>query len=403
MPSRIRKISKRQTLRKNKKTKNARVKRLNKMRGGAAAAAAAAAPDPACFTKGDPTLVEIGFPDTSCLSENDYNEGKPMLSDHAPIIYLFELDLPYKNPVKNNHIKIITWNVGQWGNGGPYPTKAPGISTYNHKFKMTRRNPKLETKEEYIERLTNLVKAMAKLLEYNKPATGSNDPFLFCQELPCLDRDPNSRELRDHFKQTLLSEKLELKCDSTEQYDFGLIVKKGSTSQGFNVLDKTLYWDSVYADGDLIFPRSSYRDTEWKRFEIYYYTFGVHTYYYVNIHAQYTEDPRVIVDFLQKIIDTIQVYRTRLRLGIDKVTIYLLGDYNFNIASPEINKLILTDYGDLPLEDRPLELFANSGRRITSMYKLTTVNATGYSLKDNEGGKEPCNIDCILKLDLASG
>jgi hypothetical protein len=189
---------------------------------------------------------------------------------------------------------------------------------------------------------------------------------------------------------------LELQCDSTEQYDFGLIVKKGSTSQEFTVLDKTVYWDSVYADGDLIFPRSS--DTEWKRFEIYYYTFGVHTYYYVNIHAKYTEKPHEIVDFLQKIIDTIQVYRTRLRLGIDKVTIYLLGDYNFNIASPEINKLIFTDYGG-----DPLELFANSGRRITSMYKLTTVNAIGYSLKDNEGGKEPCNIDCILKLDLASG
>jgi hypothetical protein len=36
------------------------------------------------------------------------------------------------------------------------------------------------------------------------------------------------------------------------------------------------------------------------------------------------------------------------------------------------------------------------------MYKLTTQNAIGYSLKNNAGGKEPCNIDCILKLDLAS-
>jgi len=43
-----------------------------------------------------------------------------------------------------------------------------------------------------------------------------------------------------------------------------------------------------------------------------------------------------------------------------------------------------------------------TGRQITSMYKLTTKEAKGYSLMDNNGNKNPCNVDCILKLDLAS-
>ena len=73
-------------------------------------------------------------------------------------------------------------------------------------------------------------------------------------------------------------------------------------------------------------------------------------------------------------------------------------NYNFNIASPAINDLINAKYGF-----NPLNLFANQvlRRAIRSMYKLTTQDAVGYSLEDNLGTRSQCNIDCILKLDLA--
>jgi sialic acid synthase SpsE len=63
-----------------------------------------------------------------------------------------------------------------------------------------------------------------------------------------------------------------------------------------------------------------------QRFEIYYYnvvdpkTQDHKTYYYVNIHAKYTVDPIEIVDFLNRIVDTIQVYRdTKMRLNVNNV------------------------------------------------------------------------------------
>ena len=152
-----------------------------------------------------------------------------------------------------------------------------------------------------------------------------------------------------------------------------------------------------------------------ERFEIYYYEVKGHTYYYVNVHVKYTEDPAEIIDFFNRILDIIHVYRTeKLKQGIDKVSVYIIGDYNFNIATPNIlehaEKATYTGktsgkttnlYGG-----DQLKIFGNVNltpkRKITSMYKLTTKDAECFSLMDNQGHRNPCNIDCILKLDLAS-
>jgi len=385
MPSRNRKLFKRRTLRKNKKLK----KHLTKMRGGAAAAAYGYMPSSSCFTPGDSQLIQFGVPDLSCLSESAYNAATAY-SDHAPIIYNFNLA---PSLLTNSYISIITWNVGQLGD---YYNSVN--NSYNHKFNLKR----VETKDEYKQRLANIVRALASLLRNNKPASGNNHPFLFCQELPFISSQPNSKELRDYFKYLLSQNSLGLVCDSSERNEFGLIVQLGSRSQRFNVLNKNEYWDLTYSNGKTIFPHSSSSDKEWRRFEIYYYEFGVNTYYYVNIHAIYTEEPAVIVNFLNRIVDIIHIYRTNNGFSIDGVTIYIIGDYNFNIASPVINDLIRSRY-----QSNPLHLFANQyltpKRKITNMYKLTTQNAEGFSLIDNNGTRSPCNIDCILKLDLASG
>jgi len=397
MPSKIRKLSKRRTIRKkNKKTKNARAKLLSKMQGGAAAAAV---PIGSCFDTSDANLFQFGYPNEKYLSDKKYDSSKTMYSDHAPIIYNFA-NAPA--PITNPYISIITWNVGMRGTKFESKDNQTGEKrvSYTHKFYMKNE----ESIDNYKKRLKNLVDAMAELLNNYNPQRGNNHPFLFCQELPHLDdKKPKSnelsKELRELFKKLLSENTLGLLCDNTEKHELGLIVKLGSGSQRFFVLNKTDYWNTAYSNGKLIFPHGP-SDKEWMRFEIYYYEFCVNTYYYVNIHALYTKKTAIIINFLNRIVDTIQVYRTNKGMSIDNVTIYLIGDYNFNIASPEINNLIASNYQSIQLL-----LFANKHlkRKINSMYKLTTKNAIGYSLKNNEGGREDCNIDCILKLDLASG
>jgi hypothetical protein len=385
------KLSKRRTIRKNiKKTKNSKTKLLSKMRGGSAAAASTSS---SCFTPGDNNLFQFGIPNEKYLSTAQYISGNTMYSDHAPIIYNFA-NAP--DPITNLYISIITWNVGMRGEKFESKDKQTGEKrvSYTHKFNMMNE----ESIDNYKIRLQNLVDAMADLLNNNYPTKGNNHPFLFCQELPSISKKKHYNTLRELFKTLLANKSLEILCDSTDSYEFGLIVKIGSRSQRFTVLNKSDYWDTAYSNNKLIFPRDK-SNTEWRRFEIYYYEFCVNTYYYVNIHAQYTKKPSEIVDFLNRIVDTIQVYRTNKGMGIDNVTIYLIGDYNYNIASPEINTLIKTNYSS-----NPLLLFANKylRRNIKSMYKLTTQNAKGYSLIDNKGKISDCNIDCILKLDLAS-
>jgi hypothetical protein len=424
MPSRIRKISKRRklTLRKNKKLK----KRLTKMRGGAFASAPSSrysqssrssAPSSRptapharvqeCFTLGDPNLILIGISDLNYLSaspSSSYDPRRTMYSDHAPIIY----NLREPSPITNPYISIITWNVGQFGDEKHTNPHTHAI-TYNHKFNMER----VETAIEYNTRLENLVRAMATMLSENIPGNPNpyypqlvaNYPFLFCQELPTIE------PFRSQFIGLLTANGLGLLCDGdrANPNEFALIVKRRMPrSQRFTVLNKGVYMSYTYPDGSLLFPNSptSIRypnglpNRELRRFEIYYYESRGITYYYVNIHAPYTTEPRVIVNFLNRIIDTIQIYRASRGQNINGVTIYLIGDYNFNIASPAINDLISTSY-----RSNPLNLFANPNpdlrRAISSMYKLTTQNAVGNSLQDNFGTPSQCNIDCILKLDLA--
>jgi hypothetical protein len=409
MPSRIRKLQKNRklTLRKNKKLK----KRLTKMRGGAAAAAA---PYGDCYTPGDSLLIPIGVPDITYLSAEPYDSSMTMYSDHAPIIYDFDL---VKGPLKNPNVKIITWNVGQWGNRY-FPTPS-GIFAYNHKFTMDRE----EEEWEYRKRMQNIVRAMKTLL-LKKTRGGKNDPFLFCQELPVIfEKDAIATNLRKKFKELLADAGLSLISDSDDSDDrvppdsvesvseFGLIgLRNNNDSQKFTVLKKEEY------RGNLIFPNSppsrkypnGLPDPDLRRFEIYYYDFTYKgtttTFYYVNVHALHTDAPdapAIIVKFFNRIIDTIQVYHASKHDTIDNVSIYIVGDYNFNIASPAINDLILFDEN---YKYNIVNLFANPklNRKITSMYKLTTVEAKGFSLIDNSGTRSPCNIDCILKLDLAS-
>ena len=384
------------------------------MRGGAAAAAGQSsysssgtqsrytapyqARAEACFTPVDSHLIQFGIPNENFLSATEYN-AETAYSDHAPIIYNFK-DAPA--PITNRFISIITWNVGQCGN---YYDKAS--SSYNHKFNMER----VEYDDEYRTRLENLVMAMAEmLLELTHgnpnpyyPIKGGNYPFLFCQELPTIE------PFRKEFIDLLTKNGLGLLCDGdrANPNEFALIVKQGmQSSQRFIVLDKSIYDAYTYTNGSLVFPNSSpsskyphgLPNQELRRFEIYYYAFGKNTYYYVNIHAKYTVEPTVIVNFLNRIVDIIQIYHTSQQSqqpNINGVTIYLIGDYNFNIASPAINDLIDDKYSKNPFLELP--------RKINSMYKLTTRNAEGFSLIDNAGTISPCNIDCILKLDLASG
>ena len=326
-----------------------------------------------------------------------------MYSDHAPIFYNLNTPTSIPGYKQNEYVNIITWNVGQFGD----TQDRNGDLVFNHKFHMER----VELSNEYERRLGNLVSAMVIMLQ--KPSTrvinpyyptkGQNYPFLFCQELP------TAEPYRSQFIDLLTVNELGLLCDSdrANPNQFALILKQNmQKSQQFSVLNKSDYEKSMYPDGSLVFPNTDpskkypngMRDKDFMRFEIYYYESQI-TYYYVNVHVSgASQEPAVIVNFFNKIVDVIQLYRTTRGQTINNVTIYIIGDYNFNIASPVINDLIRIKY-----DNNPLNLFAHRdlGRKIINMYKFTTENAQGYSLIDYKGNCSPCNIDCMLKLYLA--
>jgi len=377
-----------------------------------------------CSAPGDPTLMSIGIPYKKYLTELPYIQNQaiglgqgyvrdlfngynyPAFSDHAPIVYDLH-DAPLS--VKNNRITIITWNVGQYGN--ILINKIPDSPTYNHKFNMR----ELETLENYKLRLTNIVSAMRRLLDYRqerasrdkKYVIGSNDPFLFCQELPHLyggGIDPD--QLNTYFIRELRHAGLGILRDSSQLNEFGLISKIGSTSQKFTVLNKNEYSNLKYPDTSKSFIFSSKINKEWRRFEIYFYDFQDRTYYYVNVHAIYYDNYEYLLVFLNKIIDVIHVYRQKkLKTTIKNVTIYFIGDYNFNIADPLVSARNLSVF------------FGKAGsslkRNILSVYKFTARdnikhpsssvdygNRNGYSLSDNYGNRNYCNVDCMLKVVL---
>jgi hypothetical protein len=356
---------------------------LSKMRGGAAAAAY---PQTPCYDQSDRTVVFCGVPNLEFLSRVEYTSQLAMYSDHAPIIYTFDKLQP---PLQNPFMTLITWNIAQWGN--IYNQQK---ASYNHKFNMQR----TETKSEYMQRVGYLVYAMSKLLGDYKPK-GNNDPFLFCQELPKED------ELRKHLIDELNRYGLALITDDTMQSQFGLIVRQVSNSQFFSVLPKHYYWDYKYKNSKQIFPRSS-KDKEWDRFEIYYYEFTNRQqttmyFYYVNVHAFYTEDkkqaPAVIINFLNRILDVIHIHHFQKYGNINNITVYIIGDFNYNMLSPDINAFVSIQNPNYTLFGNQ---FLDPPRRVKNIYKISTDQAIGYSLNNNMGGSEPCNVDCLLKIDF---
>lgn len=351
-----------------------------------------------CYDRSDPSVVLNGTPIMEYLSVSQYTPGKPdMYSDHAPIIYDFST-MPA--PLTNPFIKIITWNVAQWGN-----YQDPTNGTYNHKFNLQG----LESKQDYMVRLNNLVKAMNEILEGNKTG-GKNYPFLFCQELPA-GNDSDSKELRAEFERLLLANGLGIVTDTTLKKpttkqqspiksEFGVIYKS-TNPQNFTVINKSDYWNYKYANGNPIFLIDDPANQVWKRFEIYYYDFTdkktniTTTFYYVNIHAKFTEDAFEIFNFLNRILDVIYMYHVNNGKNIHNVTVYIVGDYNYNIASPEI---LSHPRIRKPLFENP---YLKPPRQIKNTYKITTQDAKGHSLQDNDGNRVPCNIDCLLKIDFA--
>jgi hypothetical protein len=271
---------------------------------------------------------------------------------------------------------------------------------------------RLEQLDEYRTRLRNLVHAMAEIINnpQTKALSGNNEPFLFCQELPFLyGNQDDPRESREMFMKILNIDGLGVLCDSTGKNEFGMIyIKDSHNSTKFTLLDKHDYQYLTYMNKKYVFPAKGYRNLaqlqqtptpDWRKFEIYFYALMQQTYYYVNVHVSgESANPAVIVNLFNKIVDVIQLYRRSQRQDINNVTIYIIGDYNFNIASPAINNLITSSY-----MGNPLNLFANQDlrRKIINMYKFTTEDARGYSLVDNVGTLSQCNIDCMLKLYLA--
>ena len=286
-----------------------------------------------------PSVLRNGIHINDFYSSSPYN-CITSYSDHAPIVYEI-----------NPFVKIITWNVGNFGN----EEYGNGQNiTYNHKFNLQRR----EKVDEYILRLMNIVSAMSVLINNNKtqkgnpsnPSNPSNPPFLFCQELPQMNHG-GSKADKSHQPMLIeifikLLEKHKLKLIGFRDYECGLICD-------IDAPDILTYHDDLTQNS----PDQRYS---------YFSTSDQNT-YYVNMHVAYKSN--LEQDIIACIIEI-------KRKSPHVARIFFLGDLNRSLLHQNFDNL----------------------KRQNNFVIYTTPGNDGYSLADNKGNKNEHNVDGVLQV-----
>ena len=280
-----------------------------------------------------PSVLRNGIHINDFYSSSPYN-CITSYSDHAPIVYEI-----------NPFVKIITWNVGNFGN----EEYGNGQNiTYNHKFNLQRR----EEVDEYILRLMNIVSAMSDLINNNKTQKGNYPPFLFCQELPQMNHggpkaDKSHQPMLIEIFNKLL-EKHKLKLIGFRDYECGLICD-------IDAPDILTYHDDL---------------TQNSREQRYsYFSTSDQNTYYVNMHVAYNSDlEQDIIKCISKIISKSP--------GIKIKRIFFLGDLNRSLLHQNFDKLKMQN----------------------NFVIYTTPGNTGYSLADNQGTQNEHNVDGVLQV-----
>jgi len=278
-----------------------------------------------------PSVQNNGIPNETFLSSDQY-DCITSYSDHAPIVYEI-----------NQYLKIITWNVGNFGNeqfGSVQKT------TYNHKFTLSG----TEQVDEYILRLMNIVSAMRELINDNdNTSLNSKLPFLFCQELPQMEHG-GPRADRSH--QPMLIEIFTK-----------LLAKNGLALLGNPNYECGLIYD-ISQDPPLIYYDDLTQYSRDKRYS-YFSTQNQET-YYVNMHVAYKynleEEINTCIDEIKRVSPAVK-------------RIFFLGDMNRSLLHQKFD-----------------------GLHAKNFVIYTTPNNSSFSLADNKGTKNEHNVDGVLQV-----
>lgn len=383
------------------------------------------------------------------IAERKYLTANAEYSDHAPIVY----DLSPINPF----IKIITWNVANFGDNA-FPDSS-GKIVYNHKFSITNNanfpNGK-ETENHYNARLERIAKAISDLFENNKPLADKCDPVFMCQELPSmiepnknlkiytnphygtanLERDTIKYNQINTFK-TKLNEELKkhklrllnLPANKSHYPECNMIIREGNpTRQGDNIeqgilvigkeklnwntindylpnklnpvpqIDKTTNIDAIFEGPENKANRTFINNLLYRSGYSYKIYFEKYLVIFVSVHTQL---PIVCDNLITAMvatlidqIDSIMAAKTTKPKYESLLSIIFAGDFNRSLA-PE--KEQFTQFTQLKQY-----LTRNNIKASLNRYsaKPITEGGTDYktSFGDNKGGYNADNVDCVLEV-----
>ena len=358
---------------KNKKRNNLTLKNNNQS-GGAARASApirsshrATHYGPPIQNPLNPLNLDIqGLPITKYLSVERY-DSHTNYSDHSPILYEI-----------NPYIKIITWNVANFGN---ITIQHSDPKIFNHKFYLDR----TETLNEYVYRLVNIIYALRNLINTHKTQKG-HGPMIFCQELPQLyhgqitqgNASPEAKyqtTLINLFSNLLESNNLTLIGDSITECN--VIVDSDdihTTTEKLIFLPEN---DINPGSGNLA-PRYNY----------FYKNAPKGLVFYVNVHMKFSANFNTEINTC---IDLIYKYCSDPLSPKKLSLIYFIGDFNRSLVSQQIvlNNLFNRSTFNY-LQD---SIIKGPGYKIYS-----TQEDASFSLGDNSGKKNATNVDYILQI-----
>jgi hypothetical protein len=289
-----------------------------------------------------------------------HNDTTPQYSDHAPIVY----DLYPLNPF----IRIITWNVANFGNG-EFSNQA-GNKTYNHKFPIKR----LETDAEYSNRIDQIATAIADMYKDYKPLAEGIEPIIMCQELPFDHSQPN---FKIKLNTELKNSQLKLLIDSSENKECNIICGANTTDIGvINFSDQEINDEKAKKQlNDNIHKKTSYF------YKIYFKTYLV---IFVNVHLQFNVN---CDDYINGILGMILRWLNTPNNGItgkyeSLLSIIFVGDFNRSLL-----------YQDFANVNATLAKFNTA-----SMHLYTTTNDESYAYADNAGTKNTNNVDYMMEV-----
>lgn len=383
----------------------------------------------------NPNIIKDEYLETG-IAERKYLTANAEYSDHAPIVY----DLSPVNPF----IKIITWNVANFGDT-PITDKG-NIIGYNHKFSITNNanfpNGK-ETEKHYNARLERIAKAISDLFKKYKPLADNCDPVFMCQELPSFKDtgDPNTTEFQtyktymqtciDNFIKYLASYGLELlnlkkKKDNTIDYEYipecNMIISKtvnSNINQGIIVIGiEKLKFENIAQyfpvkikqnpnPGDTLddtHPIFKGKENKLNRqfrnnllyrsgysYKIYFEKYLV---IFVSVHIQVpivcdTLITAMVATLIDQ-IDSIMAAKTTRPKYESLLSIIFAGDFNRSLANEPFTQL--KDY--LTRNN----ILASLNRYSAKPRKEGGIDYNKTSFGDNKGGYNADNVDCVLEV-----